>query len=402
MRSRLRTVLGALALSVLSLAQSTQAADALTRKPLSSDERSALMSLMKAVDLAQETDVVSPVDLPWETHVLKAANEVGYVPFRLSLSTIGDAIKSAALYVRVVSRHDGYRSTEEDSSIREWVMHGGSLPARPAQTVAIGAGEMPIGGPAVSSGRRSISAPAEASAVLAMQQRQFEKEKAAAEAAKKRAESKQRDPYVFPFEEYYFFDLKSRFVERAIGVPSGEYDVFVGIIDRGRAKTSSPTVVRHTITVPDFWDLELRLSTLMLVSGVRTLNTALAAKDQVEHPYTFGRAEVTPVSNPTFTRDDVLSVVYQICNYGSPDADITAEYNFYRSVNGARTLFNRTLPQQLTDEDLPAPVAWETQGFAMQRVPLHQFPSGEYELEVVVRDRLTRSTAKQTTSFTVK
>src|SRR5919204_1462675 len=160
MRSRLRPVFGALALSVLSLAQSTQAADPLTRKPLSSDERSALMSLMKAVDLAQETDVVSPVDLPWETHVLKAANDVGYVPFRLSLSAIGDAIKSAAMYVRVVSRHDGYRSTEEDSSIREWVMHGGSLPARPSETVAIGAGEMPIGGPAGGPGGGSDSGPA--------------------------------------------------------------------------------------------------------------------------------------------------------------------------------------------------------------------------------------------------
>ena len=124
--------------------------------------------------------------------------------------------------------------------------------------MTIGAGEMPIGGPAVSSGRRSISAPAEASAVLAMQQRQFEKEKAAAEAAKRRAELKQRDPYVFPFEEYYFFDVKSHVVERAIGVPPGEYDVFIGIIDRARAKTSSATIVRHTISVPDFWNLELR------------------------------------------------------------------------------------------------------------------------------------------------
>src|SRR5919198_2765293 len=399
MCSRLRLSLGVLMLLALSLASAVQAADSPTRKPLTSDERSALMSLLKAVDLAQETDIVSDMNLAWETHVLKAGNDVGYVPFRLSLSPLADAVKSAVMYVRVVSRHDGYRSTEEDSSIREWVLHGGAFPARAPETMTIGAGEMPIGGPAVSSGRRSISAPAEASAVLAMQQRQFEKERAAAEAAKKRAESKERDPYAFPFEEYYFFDVKSRVGERAIGVPPGDYDVFIGIIDRARAKTSSPTIVRHTINVPDFWDLELRLSSLMLVTGVRTLPSALAVKDQVEHPYTFGRAEVTPVSKPIFTADDVLSVVYQICNYGSPDTDITAEYNFFRTVNGTRTLFNRTLPQQLADSDLPPPIGWETQGFAMQRVPLHQFPLGEYELEVVVHDRLTRSTAKQTTTF---
>src|SRR5213080_4072123 len=213
MCSRLRLCIGVFALFSLPLAPAVPAADSPTRKPLTSDERSALMSLLKAVDLAQETDVVSDANLSWETHVLKAGNEVGYVPFRLSLSALADVVKSAAMYVRVVSRHDGYRSTEEDSSIREWILHGGTLPARPPETMTIGAGEMPIGGPAVSSGRRgvsarrrSISAPAEASAVLAMQQRQFEREKAAAEAAKGRAELKQRDPYVFPFEEYYFFD----------------------------------------------------------------------------------------------------------------------------------------------------------------------------------------------------
>ena len=400
MCSRLRLCFGVFALFSLPLA--VQAADSPTRKPLTSDERSALMSLLKAVDLAQETDVVSDANLSWETHVLKAGNEVGYVPFRLTLSALADAVKSAAMYVRVVSRHDGYRSTEEDSSIREWILHGGTLPARPPETMTIGAGEMPIGGPAVSSGRRSISAPAEASAVLAMQQRQFEKEKAAAEAAKRRAELKQRDPYVFPFEEYYFADVKERAIARAIALPPGDYDVFIAVVDRSRVATSTPTVVRRTVTVPNFWNLELRLSSLMLVTGVRTLASALAAKDQVEHPYTFGRAEVTPVSKPIFTTDDVLSVVYQICNYGSPDADVTAEYNFYRTANGTRTLFNHTLPQQLTDSDLPPPIAWETQGFAMQRVPLHQFPSGEYELEVVVRDRLTRSTARETTTFTVR
>jgi hypothetical protein len=34
-------------------------------------------------------------------------------------------------------------------------------------------------------------------------------------------------------------------------------------------------------------------------------------------------------------------------------------------------------------------------------VPLSPFPSGQYELEVMVRDRLTRATAKATVAFTV-
>jgi hypothetical protein len=400
MRIRILAAPGVVAM-LASSAVAGGAADRPMRKPLSADERAAVIALMKAVDLAQDTDVVSPIDLPWETHVLKST-DVGYVPFRLALSGLPDVPKSAAMYVRVVSRHDGYRSTEEDSSIREWVMKGGMLPPPQMESISFGPGELPFGGPATSSSRRSVAAPAEASAVLALQERQFQKEKAAAEAAQRRAEAKQRDPYVFPFEEYYFFDVKSARVERAVAVPPGEYDLFVAVVDRARVKTSTPTVVRHTIAVPDFWNLELRLSSLILASDVRALGAPLAAKDQIEHPYTWGRAEVVPSAKTTFGRDEVLSVVYQVCNYGAPDTDVTADYNFYRRENGKRTLFNRTPPQQLTNDDLPLPVAWETQGFAMQSVPLKSFPPGDYELEVLVKDRLTRDSATQSITFTVK
>ena len=102
----------------------------------------------------------------------------------------------------------------------------------------------------------------------------------------------------------------------------------------------------------------------------------------------------------TFTVDDALTVVYQMCNYGAPDSDVTANYTFYR-VDGGRRLFNRTYTQQLSDADLPPAGAWESQAFVSQTVPLQPFPPGRYELEVQVRDRLTRATAHATVAFTV-
>src|SRR5204863_148336 len=162
----------------------------------------------------------------------------------------------------------------------------GDAPPPRLETVYVGPGELPIGGPAAGSSRRSVQAPAEASAILSLQQREYEKQRAANEAAKKRAETRTRDPYLFPFEEYYFFDL-------------------------------------------------------------------------------------------------------------------TAEYNFFQQVDGARRMFNRTPPQQLTDNDLPPSAPWETQAFTSQSVPLQSFPAGEYELEVTVHDRLTRASAKQSIAFTV-
>jgi hypothetical protein len=371
------------------------------RKPLTGDERAALLALIKAVDLAQDTDVLSPLELPWAVDVLKSV-DVAYVPFRVGLSSWPDASKSTAMYIRVVSRHDGFRSSDESSSLREWVTHGGGPPPEPLQTVVFSPGELPVGGPAVRSSRPSISGPAEASTILALQQKQYDRQQEAAAAERKARETPVRDPYRFPFEEFYFFDAKSGHVERAMAVPPGEYDVFVGLVDRTRVKTSAPVVVRHTITVPDFWNLDLRLSNLMFVNDVHALNAPLKPQDQVEHPYTWGRAEVVPASKAAFRRDEVLSVVYQICNYGAPDTDVTADYLFYRTDNGRRTLFNRTNPQHLTNDDLPLPTKWETQGFTMQRVPLQLFPPGDYELEVVVRDRLTRGSATQTIAFTVR
>ena len=44
---------------------------------------------------------------------------------------------------------------------------------------------------------------------------------------------------------------------------------------------------------------------------------------------------------------------------------------------------------------------FETQAFATQAVSLRTFPPGLYELEVTVRDRLTRRTAARSVAFTV-
>ena len=59
----------------------------------------------------------------------------------------------------------------------------------------------------------------------------------------------------------------------------------------------------------------------------------------------------------SFAPSEAISVVFQMCNYGAPDADLTAEYTFYRT-DGARRLFNRTDPQMFGDADLPPAGAW--------------------------------------------
>jgi hypothetical protein len=388
-------LLGAAAITTLHAA-----ADPPVRRPLDPAQRTAVLALMHAVDVAQDSDVTSDA-IAWDGHALKASNQTAYVPFRVELKSL-DNLKSAALYLRAVSRHDGYRSSEERSMLREWVERGGGAPPSLQQSMRVAPGDMPVGGPGMSSSRQSIQASTEASTVLSLQQRQFEKEKAEADAAKQKKEAPQRNPTIFPFEEYYFADVKARAIERALALPPGEYDLFVAIVDRSRIATSSPTVMRRTVKIHDYWNDELSLSPVILVKEFRQLKAPLAAKDQAEHPYTFGATDVVPVATATFATSDALIVLYQICNYGAPDSDVVAEYNFYHQVGGKRTLFNRTQPQALTDAELPGPADWSTQGFVTQTVPLAPFPSDRYELEIVARDRLTRRTATTTVEFTVR
>ena len=394
----MRRAIAAVALGVLCLAR-PQAAAAPKRRPLGPNEREAVLALLKAVDVAQQNDAAGDGALGLTYHLLKSAEELVYVPFRLTLERAAD-VKTPALYVRAVSRHDGMRSAQEHSFLREWVVHGGDVTPRTGETVFIGPGEMPVGGPGITSSRQAVAAAAQASAALTLREREYEKQRRESEDAKKREETKKRDPFLFPFEDYWFFDNKGGSVERALALPPGEYDVYAAVIDRARLKTSSAAILRRTVTVPDLTE-QLAISSLILASDIRQLKAPLAWEQQVQHPYTFGHAEVLPVAAPSFTRDDVLTVVYQIVNYGAPDSDLLADYAFYR-IDGGRVLFNRTNSQQLTDADLPKPGAWDTAAFTTQSVPLRPFPPGEYELEVTVRDRLTRGTAKGVVAFTVR
>jgi hypothetical protein len=385
------------------LAIRSGAAEPAKRKPLSPNEREAVLALVKAVDLAQAADTASDPTLAWNYHILKSGNYNGYVPF--TLTTAAD-YKSAALYVRAVSRHDGTRSSSEHSFVRDWLLHQRDVMPRQAETMYVGIGEMPIAGAAGASPRQATAMAAAASAALAMQEKAYEKQKHAVEEAKRKIEARELDPLLFPFEEYFFVDLagartmSARTIERALAAPPGEYDVYLALIDRAKLKTSSAAVLHGRMTIPDFWSDQLALSSLILARDVRPMKTAFAAPQQAEHPYAFGLTEVIPAPAPAFTTDEALTVVFQMCNYGAPDSDLSAHYTFYR-VDGTRRLFNRTEPQQFSDADLPPAGAWESQAFTLQSVPLQPFPPGRYELEVEVRDRLTRATAKATVAFTV-
>ena len=387
----------ALAATIVVTAAVSESVRAAGRPALGPKEQAAVLALLDAVDVAQRDGTDADARILWDAHVLKSAAHKAYIPFTISLDGLTDSFERGAVYVRAVAKGT---SIEQHSELRAWIRSGQS-PMHIGESVSVNAGEMPVGGPGVMSSRRSTQQAAESSAVLELQRRTIEKER---EQAEKRAA--ERDPALFAYEEYYFFDQKSfhdrshRVFSRAIALPPGEYDFYVGILDRAAKKTDRPILLERRVMVPDFWNDDLRLSTLILATEMQLLAAPLVSKQQGEQPYTFGRAALAPTLTQIFSPGDVLTIVYQICNYAAPDAALTANYQFYR-VDAERRLFNGTPPQILGDDDLPPPAPWETQAFAMQVVSLARFPSGTYELEVTVSDRVLRGTAKGVARFRV-
>ena len=365
------------ALVVIGLLMTVTTAEAQPSRALDSVERAAVLALISAVDTAQASDA-SSAPFSWEHHVFKSVDATAFVPFRVNPPDPLRSAKGTVMYVRAVSRHDGMRSTEERSFVRDWLMSNPGTPPSPRETVFIGTGEMPVGGPAASSGRQAIQAAAEASARLTMQERMYKRNERSRTRRRRRAPKRSSATRSDLLSKTTFLSAPVHSSGQSRCRPAST-NVYVALVDRARIKTDPPVVARRTLSVPDFWNEQLSLSSLILANDVRTLNAPLSRKEQITHPYTFGQAQVSPIATPEFSQRDALSIVYQICNYGAPDSDLAANYSFY-SVDGVRKLFNRTQPQLLDDTELPKPTnIWETQAFTMQAVPLRSFPPGAYK-----------------------
>jgi len=98
------------------------------------------------------------------------------------------------------------------------------------------------------------------------------------------------------------------------------------------------SIRRERVSIPDFWNDELAVSTIFLGESLQMLAEAPTVEDMVEFPYTVGAIRLVPRLGNTLTKSDTLSWVFQIYNPGN---------------DGAETFFNRTAPVVLGDQTLP-------------------------------------------------
>ena len=202
-------------------------------------------------------------------------------------------------------------------------------------------------------------------------------------------------------------------ISRSFTVAAGNYDVYVVVKEatpEKPAKNAPPpkmSVLKQSVTVPDFWNGELQTSSVIIASRIDPLPAPLTSEQQADRPYALGQMEIVPAFETKFGKKAELSTFMLIYNPKVDAAnkpDVTVEYNFYQKPAGQpEKFFNKTAPQSLNAQTLPPNFDFAAghQLQSGQAVPLASFPEGDYRLEIKVTDKIGNKTITRDINFSV-
>jgi hypothetical protein len=225
-------------------------------------------------------------------------------------------------------------------------------------------------------------------------------------------------PPMPPFEDLHTVQVKAgaqgqpMSVSRAFAVPAGDYDVYVALGEqtgqpsKDKAAIGRTAVLKHTMTVPNYWGTELTTTPIMIAEKVEQLPAAPSQDQQLERPYVLGNMEIIPAPDHVLSKKEELSLLFLIYNVqvndaGKPDLDV--DYRFNQKTGDTEKFFNRTQPQQFNASTLPPQfdVRAGHQVVGGQTIPLASFPEGEYRLEIKINDKLANKSITRDVTFTV-
>jgi hypothetical protein len=206
-------------------------------------------------------------------------------------------------------------------------------------------------------------------------------------------------------EDVQFFEPpKDGRLVHGMWLPPGEYNVFVAMqekIGKGFPKT---VVLKQPLVVPDL-SSNLALSSLIVADRVEPVAPTSKQRNQLDDPYAIAGTKITPSLSTRLRKDGDVTVVFYVYHPmmgadGKPD--LQADYAFYSDNAGAERLFTRSVPQLFNAQTLPPdfnPAAHQIMGG--QSTSLESFPFGDYRLEVKVTDKVAKTTAIGSTTFSV-
>jgi hypothetical protein len=200
-------------------------------------------------------------------------------------------------------------------------------------------------------------------------------------------------------------------INRVFMAVPGTYDVYVALRERlpekaPKDKVAKSTVMKTSVTVPDFWGGELATSSILVTDKVNMLTAPLNPEEARERPFVFGAQELVPASDMEFKKSEELSIFFQLYNAGLDAAgkpNLVMEYNFHRKEGETEKFFNKTTPQEVNAQVLPP--TFDPSKFPVPggiTVPLASFPEGQYRLEIKINDKASGKTLTKDVNFAVK
>jgi len=160
------------------------------------------------------------------------------------------------------------------------------------------------------------------------------------------------------------------------------------------------------VTVPDYYNGELNTSSILVSDKVTMLTAPLNPEEMRERPFVFGAQEMLPADDMEFKKSESLALFFQVYNSGLDEGgkpNLTMEYEFHRTQDGAEKFFNKTNPQSVSAANLPPqfdPAKFPVPGGI--EVPLASFGEGDYRLNVKITDKAANKTITRDVKFTVK
>jgi hypothetical protein len=360
-----------LLLTVVTAALQASAAQA---QKLKDAEQMEVNELVAAADAAMRGVFTPEADwLQLQWHCLRGPGAEAYVPFTLVVrGEAAETLSPVAMYVRVARR--GEKTTSSDYARR-------SLGPEPGQNLPV----------------FSYDAAAGASAHLRVM----------SEA------SKRRGPYVFQAVHFTTLgrgDGGEAFVQRALAVPPGSYDIYVVLRERGamddlRARSG---VVKRVLDVPDFRGPALAATVPILAEDIRSIAGPITPAQQSLHPYALGAFEIVPASSPVFRGGGQFTAVMFVYNAGVDGQGkpaIAAEYTIrFRELDGSMRQVGTPQRERFDAQTLPKEFDYrrDRQLVTLHTVPLAGLEPGWYELEASLVDERSSGRTSSTVAFAVR
>ena len=381
---------------------------------LSKDQRTLLQAMVAAVDAAPAAPDTEPS--AWHTHVLRASDGSHYVAFSVA-ATADRPIPTVPLimYVRLATVPAPPATTiAERSAVREWLAGSRVDPRllRPRRGFAVG--EMPPMG-AGSIGGRGASSVGSADLQIMGLERDRNREKKADEEKQRRAAlegTAQTTSQLLPFEDFDVlppsaFADGTPAIQRALTAGPGRYHLSVAWIDSSaKPGRAAVRVARRSLDLPPASSSELGLSTVIVADRVAVRETPYSSLEQRAHPYAIGLTEITPARDAVFTRDDRISVAFQVVNPTATDTgkpDVAVSFRIVRVAADREAPVAALSPLRYDATTLPPDfdVRLGHPVLAAMSAPLATLGRADYRLHISVTDRLSGRAAAAHADFRV-